>query len=67
MEKFTEARKPRGCPVTKEKVQEVVLPWEMNYFSPMLREEVLTVFSGNLDVAGYCNFSYTDDDDQSVI
>ena len=34
MEKFTKARKPR---VTKERVQEVVLPWEMKYFSPMLR------------------------------
>ena len=37
MEKFTKARKPRGNPVTKEKVREVVLPWEMKYFSPMLR------------------------------
>ena len=37
MEKFTKARKPRGNPVTKERVQEVVLPWEKKYFSPMLR------------------------------
>ena len=37
IEKFTKARKRRGNPVTKERVQEVVLPWEMKYFSPMLR------------------------------
>ena len=37
MEKFTKARKARGNPVTMEKIQEVVLPWEMKYFSPMLR------------------------------
>ena len=37
MEKFTKAREARSSPVTMEKVQEVVLPWEMKYFSPMLR------------------------------
>ena len=37
MEKFTKAREARSNPVTMEKVQEVVLPWEMKYFSPMLR------------------------------
>ena len=31
------AREARSSPVTVEKVQEVVLPWEMKYFSPMLR------------------------------
>ena len=37
MEKFTKAGEARSSPVTMEKVQEVVLPWEMKYFSPMLR------------------------------
>ena len=37
MERFTEARKQRSSPTNSEKVQEVVLPWEMKYFSPMLR------------------------------
>ena len=37
LQKFTSAKQARSSPVSMEKIQEVVLPWEMKYFSPMLR------------------------------
>ena len=31
------AKQARSTPVNIEKIQELVLPWEMKHFSPMLR------------------------------
>ena len=37
LNRFSSTKQARSSGVSMEKVQEVVLPWEMKYFSPMLR------------------------------